>query len=333
MEKSLPKTALITGITGQDGYYLSRFLAVKGYQIYGTTRDQSAPHAAVFQSEFQAEFPDSLFHLHELDLLNQEEVEQLIREIAPDEIYHLASQSHAGHSFVKPVETFRACAISLLSLLESIRNADSKQIKLFHASSAAIFEGATESPQNEETTLSPKSPYGAAKAAGQHLVQAYRESYGIHACSGILYNHESPRRPNTFVTGKIVEAVAEIALGRREKLILGNLETGRDWGAAQDFVAATWTMLQAETPQDYIVATGKWHSLKEFLEIAFQTVGLDWQDYTESSSQFFRPTEPVRLCGDISKIKIDLGWQPQTSFSAMIEEMVREKIKVRQQLK
>lgn len=324
----MAKVALITGITGQDGHYLSRLLLSKGYTVHGWTRDRNSTNSVRLLQDISTNCAHSEnFDLHQIDPLSEEMVCNFIAKIRPEEIYNLGSQSHVGTSFEEPGSTFVANTHSVLLLLEAIRRLNSQsKIRLFQASSAAVYEGSTASPQDEATTFTPRSPYAASKASAQLLVAAYRKSYDLFACSGILYNHESSLRPSTFVTGKIVEAVAKIAIGQDEKLTLGNLETGRDWGYAGDYVEAMWQILQHDQPEDFVIATGKWNSLKEFLTTAFQTVGLDWQDYTHSDPALFRPTEPVRLVGDISKIKKELGWVPSISFDEMIEQMVKEKI-------
>jgi GDPmannose 4,6-dehydratase len=322
------KKALITGITGQDGFYLTRLLISKGYQVYGWSRELSHERTSRFIKRIQSEFGESdNLKLLEVDPLNFVEVRRSIEAIQPNEIYNLGSQSNIGKSFEEPQSTFTANTSSVLNLLEAVRQVDARfKIRFFQASSASVFEGSQQSPQNEETLLTPRSPYAASKASSQLLVSSYRQAYDLFACSGILYNHESPLRPESFVTGKIVKAVASIALGHDESLVLGNLETGRDWGYAGDYVGAMWRMLQRNQPDDFIIATGIWHSLKEFLEIAFRTVGLDWQDYTSSDPKFFRPTEPIQLVGDITKIELELKWTPTTSFQEMIEVMVKQKI-------
>lgn len=324
----MSKKAIITGITGQDGFYLTRFLISKEYRVYGWSRDLSHDRSTRFVENIRLEFGDSdSLKLFEIDPLDSVEVQRSIEEIQPNEIYNLGSQSNIGKSFEQPQETFTANTTSVLNLLEAIRKADSEfKVRFFQASSASVFEGCQHSPQSEETQLTPRSPYAASKASSHLLVSSYRQAYDLFACSGILYNHESPLRPETFVTGKIVHAVAKIALGEEEALVLGNLETGRDWGFAGDYVEAMWRMLQHREPDDFIIATGNWHSLKDFLKIAFQTVGLDWQDYTSSDPKFFRPTEPIQLVGNISKIERELNWTPSTSFQEMIEDMVKQKI-------
>ena len=324
----MSKKALITGITGQDGFYLCRLLVSKGYRVYGWSRDLSHDRSTRFVERIQLDVGDSEnIKLIEVDPLNSVEVRRSIEEIQPNEIYNLGSQSNIGKSFEEPQETFTANTTSVLFLLEAVRHFDSDfKVRFFQASSASVFEGSQHSPQNEETLLTPRSPYAASKASSHLLVASYRKAYDLFACSGILYNHESPLRPETFVTGKIVAAAAKIALGVDESLVLGNLETGRDWGYAGDYVEAMWLMLQHTQPEDFIIATGQWHLLKDFLKIAFQTVGLDWQDYTSSDPKFFRPTEPIQLVGDISKIEQELNWTPPTSFQEMIEEMVKQKI-------
>ncbi len=328
----MPQTALITGITGQDGSYLCELLLSKGYCVHGSTRSAESESLNHLKAGLNKARPiedplDSVLKIHELDFATKESISEFLDKHKIDEIYHLAGQTRVGDSFDRPTATFNANVKSTLSLLEAIRTSSrSQSIRFFQASSAEIFGGAEESPQTELTRYAPRSPYAASKVAAQSLVESYREAYGLFVCSGILYNHESPRRSTEFVTGKIVDAAARIALGEEHKLVLGNLETGRDWGFAGDYVEAMWMMLQHEVPKDFVIATGEWHSLREFLEIAFQTVGLDWQDYTTSDPKFFRPVEPTRLVGDPTRIKTELGWQPATTFVEMIEEMVKQRI-------
>ncbi len=325
-------TALITGVTGQDGSYLSELLLSKGYNVHGSTRSVESKSVNRLRSRLEAskhfDQPiDSVLKIHELDFDSVESIQQFLDQNNIAEIYHLAGQTRVGDSFHHPAKTFKANVDPVLTLLEAIRTSRrAKELRFFQASSAEIFGGTNESPQSALTRLAPRSPYAASKVAAQSLVESYRESYGLFVCSGILYNHESFLRSPDFVTGKIVDAVARIALGDDHRLVLGNLETGRDWGFAGDYVKAMWMMLQQDSPEDFIIATGEWHSLQEFLEIAFQSVSLDWQDYTTSTSEFFRPTEPVKLIGDPTRINSQLGWQPETTFTEMIEGMVKQRI-------
>lgn len=326
-----PQTALITGITGQDGSYLCELLLSKGYVVHGLTRSSESPKAQKLKRLLadQNLGVDLSRHLriHAINLEDAANVRDCVHTLQAGEIYHLASQSHIGASYQAPVETFAANTLSVLHLLEAIRSAANPQkFKFFVAGSAAIFEGAEDSPQTEQTPLSPRSPYGTSKASAKLLVETFRASYGLFACTGILFNHESPRRPAEFVTAKIVNAVARIALKQQQSLELGNIETGRDWGFAGDYVRAMWQMLQNDVPEDFIIATGKWHTLTDLLKIAFRTVRLDWQAHTHCDPQLVRPHEPVRLLGDSSAIRSKLGWEPLLDFESMIQFMVEQKL-------
>lgn len=322
------KTALITGITGQDGSYLCELLLQKGYTVHGWTRNLKGQHVCRLQRFVSsANASEKRLHLHQLDGSHINEITEFINQIELDEVYNLAGQSHVGESFQKPVETFNANVTAVLHLLEAIRKSPRCQsIRFFQAGSAAVFEGSSESPQSETTHPVPRSPYAASKLSSQILVQSYRDSYGMFACCGTLFNHESLRRPVSFVTGKIVDAVAHIALGEQSELRIGNLETGRDWGFAGDYVRAMWMMLQSELPRDFVIATGEWHSLRQFLTIAFRTVGLDWEDYTVCDPELYRNHDSARLVGDASLIAEVLGWKPSVDFTQMVEEMVQGRL-------
>lgn len=325
------KTALITGISGQDGCYLSALLLEKGYRVHGWTRSLAATLQSPLIFFLRQHCPNvdlqSRLTLSEVDLFDAATVQESVAQIQPGEIYNLAGQSRPGDSFASPKETFEANTQPVLHLLEAIRHTNNPgQVRLFQAGSAEVFAGAHECPQSESTPLAPLSPYGVSKATAQLLVATYRQNYGLHACTGILYNHESPLRSTDFVTGKIVDGVARIAMGQEQDLTLGNLDVTRDWGFARDYVEAMWRMLQHEAGDDFVIATGRQHSLKQFLNCAFSTVGLDWQDYTRTDTSLKRSVESIHLCGDPTRIRQRLNWEAETPFESMVELMVRERI-------
>lgn len=312
------KTALITGITGQDGSYLAELLLSKGYKVYGLTRRTSTiNNERIKHIEDKVEFLQG-------DLLDQSSLSEAVMHSKPDEVYNLAAQSFVKTSWNQPVLTGEFTALGVTRMLEAIRVADRK-IKFYQASSSEMFGKVTEVPQKETTRFYPRSPYGVAKAYGHYITLNYRESYDIFACSGILFNHESPRRGLEFVTRKITNAVARIKLGTQDKLELGNLEAKRDWGFAGDYVEAMWLMLQQEKPEDFVIATGEAHSVKEFVQLAFEAVGIsDWEKYVISNKpEHLRPAEVDHLIGDYSKAEKVLGWKPKTSFKELIEMMVK----------
>ena len=320
------KTALITGITGQDGSYLAELLLEKGYAVHGVVRRTSN----LLRSRIEhlrgddSVYDKSLF-LHYGDLSDGTTLRRIFAEVRPSEIYHLAGQSHVGLSFDIPESTCEEVGMATLRLLEIARD-QPQPLKFYHASSSEIFGSAAESPQTETTPFRPASPYGCAKAFATQLARVYRESYGLFVCNGILYNHESPRRGENFVTRKIARAAARIARGLDQELWLGPLESRRDWGRAQDYVAAMWLMLQQEKPDDYVVATGETHSVRDFVEAAFAVVKLPWDKYVKRNPAFDRPADPVRLVGSPAKIKAALGWQPQGSFNDLVREMVEAEL-------
>jgi GDPmannose 4,6-dehydratase len=313
----MPK-ALITGITGQDGSYLAEFLLKKGYEIYGLTRRTSTVN-----NERIKHIEDQVTLLQG-DLLDQSSLVEAVRESNPDEVYNLAAQSFVKTSWNQPVLTGEYTAIGVTRVLEAIR-AVNPEIKFYQASSSEMFGKVVETPQKETTRFHPRSPYGVAKVYGHYITLNYRESYNMFACSGILFNHESPRRGLEFVTRKISHAVARISLGKQDKIELGNLDAKRDWGFAGDYVEAMWMMLQQDQPDDYVIATGETHSVQEFVEIAFETVGIsDWQKYVVPNVEaHLRPAEVDYLIGDYSKAKEKLGWEPRTSFRELVEMMVK----------
>jgi GDPmannose 4,6-dehydratase len=312
------KKALITGITGQDGPYLAEFLLKKGYEVAGTVRRLSTPNM-----ENIKDIADKI-ELFSADLLDQGSLTDAIQESEPDEVYNLAAQSFVKTSWDQPVLTGEFTALGVTRVLEAIMTVNPR-IKFYQASSSEMFGKVTETPQRETTRFHPRSPYGVAKAYGHYITVNYRESYNIFACSGILFNHESPRRGIEFVTRKISHAVARISLGKQDKLELGSLEPKRDWGFAGDYVEAMWLMLQQEKPDDYVIATGENHSVKEFVELAFQAVGIkDWDKYVIfNKQQHMRPAEVDYLIGDASKAEKVLGWRPKTSFKELVEMMVK----------
>jgi len=311
------KTALITGITGQDGPYLAELLLSKGYKVYGLVRRLSTPNMENIKHIY-----DKL-ELLSGDLLDQGSLTDAIKNSEPDEVYNLAAQSFVKTSWDQPVLTGEFTALGVTRMLEAIRTVNPK-IRFYQASSSEMFGKVTETPQKETTRFHPRSPYGVAKAYGHYITVNYRESYGIFACSGILFNHESPRRGIEFVTRKITNAVARINLGKQDKLELGSLEPKRDWGFSGDYVEAMWLMLQQEKPDDYVIATGENHSVKEFVEEAFKVIGIkDWEKYVVANKEkHMRPAEVDYLIGDASKAKNVLGWTAKTSFKELVKMMV-----------
>ncbi|MBI2036486.1 GDP-mannose 4,6-dehydratase [Candidatus Microgenomates bacterium] len=311
------KKALITGITGQDGSYLAELLLLKGYQVFGLTRRTSTVN-----NERIAHFEEKV-QLIQGDLLDQSSLTSALIDTAPDEVYNLAAQSFVKTSWNQPVLTGEFTALGVTRMLEAIRSVNPK-IKFYQASSSEMFGKVTETPQKETTRFYPRSPYGVAKVYGHYITVNYRESYGLFAVSGILFNHESPRRGLEFVTRKISNAVARISLGKQKKLVLGNLSAKRDWGFAGDYVEAMWLMLQQKKADDYVIATGENHSVEEFVQLAFEAVGIsDWRKYVEANKQeHLRPAEVDHLIGDFSKARKTLSWQPKTSFKELVKMMV-----------
>jgi GDPmannose 4,6-dehydratase len=312
--------ALITGITGQDGSYLAEFLLTKGYEVWGIVRRSSSENFERIQHI------RNQIQLFEADLLDQTSLTRAVAKSKPDEVYNLAAQSFVPTSFVQPVLTAEFTGIGVARILEAIREA-APQAKFYQASSSEMFGKVVETPQTEKTPFYPRSPYGVAKVYGHYLTVNYRESYGVFAVSGILFNHESPRRGLEFVTRKITDGVAKIKLGLAKGLRLGNLEAKRDWGFAGDYVRAMWLMLQQSKPNDYVIATGKTHTVREFCEIAFGAVGLNYKDHVLLDPEFLRPAEVDQLTGCPKRAEKDLGWKPEISFSEMIEMMVEADLK------
>jgi GDPmannose 4,6-dehydratase len=313
----MPKRALITGITGQDGSYLAELLLEQGYEVHGMVRRAST------EKFDRIEHLRDRITLHQGDLLDQRSLVDTMRAANPDEIYNLAAMSFVGLSWVQPTLTADFTGVGVTRVLEAMREV-CPEARFYQASSSEMFGMVREVPQTEETPLYPRSPYGVAKVYGHFITINYRESYNLHATSGILFNHESPRRGLEFVTRKITWHAAAIKLGRRDKLALGNLDAKRDWGYAKDYVQAMWLMLQQDKAEDYVIATGETHTVRECVEVAFDEAGLgDWQQYVEIDPQFVRPAEVDLLIGDPAKAKKDLGWVPETSFEQLIRLMVR----------
>jgi GDPmannose 4,6-dehydratase len=309
------KTAVITGITGQDGSYLAELLLDKGYRVVGLHRRSST-----VTFERISHLSDRLT-LVPADLLDEASLIRVLREYRPQEVYNLAAQSFVQTSFAQPVLTGEVTALGVTRLLDAILLTD-PGIRFYQASSSEMFGKVVEVPQNERTPFYPRSPYGVAKVYGHWLTVNYRESYGLHATSGILFNHESPRRGLEFVTRKVTFSAAAIQLGLQSKVSLGNLDAQRDWGFAGDYVRAMWLMLQQDEPGDYVVATGETHSVRELCQIAFDQVGLAWEDHVEVDQQFFRPAEVDLLIGDPSRARARLGWKPETGFEELVRSMV-----------
>jgi len=314
-------TAFITGISGQDGSYLAELLLEKGYDVHGLVRRSSSVTTWRLDSIYKDPHEvDSRFHLHYGDLGDSSALARLIREIQPDEVYNLAAQSHVKVSFEMPEFTADVVATGVIRLLEAIRM-NSTQTRFYQASSSEMF-GSTNPPQNEESPFHPRSPYAAAKVFAHQLCVNYRESYDMFAVSGILFNHESPRRGETFVTRKITRAVALIEAGKQDLLYLGNLDARRDWGFAGDYVEAMWLMLQQDSPDDYVIATGDAHSVRDFCIAAFAHVGLNWEDYVRYDARYERPAEVDYLLGDPSKAERELNWKPKVGFDELVAMMV-----------
>ena len=318
--------ALITGITGQDGYYLTKLLIEKNYEVHGLIRRSSTFNTDRIDeliSEYSAEGKLSLYYS---DLLDSSSLNNLINTILPDEIYNLAAQSHVAVSFKNPLYTTQTSTIGPLTILEAVKNSD-KQIKYYQASSSEMFGGIDSNSLNEESKFVPKSPYAAGKLFAHEMTKIYRESYDIFAVNGILFNHESPLRGETFVTRKISKAVGRISQGIQSKLTLGNLEAFRDWGFAGDYVKGMYLMMQHEKPDDWVLSSDETHTVKEFVKIAFECVNLNWEDYVVTSKKYERPNEVEHLLGDSSKARTKLNWTPEVSFKELVEMMVDSDIK------
>jgi GDPmannose 4,6-dehydratase len=325
------KRALITGVTGQDGSYLTEFLLAKGYEVHGLMRRASL---------FNTDRIDHLYHdphlagarlrLHYGDLTDGTGLRRVLEAVDPHEVYNLGAQSHVKVSFDIPEYTADVVAIGTLRLIEAVRDhvlQRSRQVRYYQAGSSEMF-GAAPPPQNETTPFYPRSPYGVSKVAAHWFAVNYREAYGLFVCNGILFNHESPRRGETFVTRKVTRAVGRIAQGLQDKLYLGNLEAKRDWGFTGDYVKAMWLMMQQEKPDDYVIATGKSHSVRDLVEVAFAAAGLDWQRHVEVDDRYFRPTEVDELCGNPAKAHRVLGWEPRVTFPELVKMMVEHDVEL-----
>jgi GDPmannose 4,6-dehydratase len=322
----MTKRALITGITGQDGSYLAELLLEKGYQVHGIIRRSSTINTDRLDHIYQdPHLPNTRLFLQYGDLTDGTNLGRLLEAVQPNEVYNLGAQSHVRVSFDAPEYTVDTVAMGTLRLLEAVRDYQSRtqqEVRFYQAGSSEMFGLVQAVPQSETTPFYPRSPYACAKVYAHWQTVNYRESYGLFACNGILFNHESPRRGETFVTRKITRAIARIVAGQQNKLYLGNLDAKRDWGYAKDYVQAMWLMLQQDQPDDYVVATGETHSVREFLDLAFAHVNLRWQDYVEIDPRYFRPAEVDLLLGDATKAKQKLGWQPQVSFPELVRLMV-----------
>jgi GDPmannose 4,6-dehydratase len=322
MAKAKGKKALITGITGQDGSYLTELLLSKGYEVYGIIRRASSFNTSRIDHIY--EDPHTFGARLKLiygDLADASSISRIMRDIAPDEVYNLGAQSHVRVSFDVPEYTGEITGMGTTRLLEAIRETGSKA-KFYQASSSEMYGKVLETPQTENTPFYPRSPYGAAKVYAYWMTVNYREAYNMFACNGILFNHESPRRGETFVTRKITMALARIKHGLQKKLYLGNIDSKRDWGFAGDYVEAMWLMLQQDKPDDYVIATGETYSVKEFLQVAFDHLDLDWKKYVEIDKRYFRPTEVDLLLGDATKARKQLKWKPKVSFVNLVKMMV-----------
>lgn len=316
----MSKTALITGITGQDGSYLAEFLLEKNYDVYGLVRRTSSP------TDWRIEHLKDDIELIEGDLCDQGSLVRAVKESEPDEIYNLAAQSFVGTSWKQPIQTGNVTGLGAVRMLEAYRE-HAPEASFYQASSSEMFGNVEAKTRDEDTEFHPRSPYANAKIYAHHSTINYRESFDLKCCAGILFNHESPRRGKEFVTRKITDAVAKIHLGQKEKVTLGNLEPRRDWGHAKDYVRAMWLMLQQDNPEEYVIATGEDHSVKEFLQRAFEVVGIEnWEDYVEQDERFMRPADISHLRGDSSKAKKELDWELKISFDEMVEDMVKKDI-------
>ena len=315
------KKALITGLTGQDGAYLAKFLLEKGYEVYGTYRRLSTPN--FWRLQYLGIFDN--VKLISADLVDSSSIAEAINISEPDEIYHLAAQSFVGASFEQPIATGMVTGLGVTRILEAIRQVNPR-IKFYQASTSELYGDRNQSPQNEDVPFHPCSPYAIAKLYGYWITRTYREGYGIFACNGILFNHESPLRGLEFVTRKISNTVAKISLGLEKELVLGNLDAKRDWGYAPEYVKSMWLMLQQKEPGDYVIATNESHSVQAFVEKAFGILGLDWREYVKVDQRFLRPLDINVLQGDYAKAKLSLGWEPEVKFDKLVEIMVKEDV-------
>ena len=318
--------ALITGITGQDGAYLTELLLKEGYEVHGTVRRSSSFNTGRIDNLIAKYSKDKQLQLHYSDLLDSSSITNLIKNIQPDEVYNLAAQSHVAVSFQNPILTTQLGTLGSISILEAIKHID-KDIKFYQASSSEMFGGKTKDFLNEKTAFNPKSPYGASKVFAHEITKIYRESYNLFGVNGILFNHESPLRGETFVTRKISKAVGRISAGIQEKLTLGNLDASRDWGYAKDYVNGMWMMMQHNTAEDWVLATGVTKTVRDFVKEAFKIVNLDWEDYVITSEKYLRPNEVDYLIGDSSKARKILNWKPEVDFNELVKIMVEHDIK------
>jgi GDPmannose 4,6-dehydratase len=326
----MSKKALITGLTGQDGSYLAEFLLKKNYEVHGIIRRSSSFNTGRLNDIYRDPHdPQARLLMHYGDLTDGSALNQLLKKIQPDEIYHLGAQSHVRVSFDIPEYTGDVTGLGALRILDAIRESGVKT-KFYQASSSEMFGKVQETPQKETTPFYPRSPYGCAKLYAYWLTVNYREAYGLFACNGILFNHESPRRGETFVTRKITRAVTRIKMGLDQSLYLGNMDSRRDWGYAPEFVEAMWLMLQQDKPDDYVIATGETHTVQEFVEESFSYAGLNWKDYVKIDPHYFRPTEVDLLVGDASKAKKVLNWTPKVKFKELVQIMVDADMKLAQ---
>jgi GDPmannose 4,6-dehydratase len=318
------RRALITGITGQDGSYLAELLLSKGYEVHGIVRRASTFNTSRLDHLYQDPHEENArLRLHYGDLTDGDGLARLILEIEPDELYNLGAQSHVRVSFDQPIYTADTDALGTLRLLEAVRQLEKrKKVRFYQASSSEMFGKVVETPQKETTPFRPRSPYACSKVFSYYQVVNYREAYGLFACNGILFNHESPRRGETFVKRKITRAAGRIREGMQKKLYLGNLDAKRDWGFAGDYVEAMWLMLQQDEPDDFVIATGQTYSVRDFLTLTFNRLGLDWEEYVATDERYLRPTEVELLLGDASKAHAKLGWQATTSFEELVDMMV-----------
>lgn len=323
--------ALVTGITGQDGYYLTEFLINKGYQVHGIIRRSSSFNTTRIDPLISTHTESGALKLYYSDLLDSSSLSSLVNLIEPDEIYNLAAQSHVAVSFKNPVYTSQV-ALGMVTLLEAVKNSN-KEIKFYQASSSEMYGGEESETLDELSILNPKSPYAASKVFAHQLTRIYRESYDLFCVNGILFNHESPLRGETFVTRKITRAVGRISMGLQKKLTLGNLDAFRDWGFAGDYVKGMWLMLQHDLPKDWVLASGETHSVKEFVKLAFDEVGLEWKDFVETDEKYFRPNEVNHLLGNSEQARKELGWTPETSFKQLVKMMIESDLKLAEQEK
>lgn len=319
------RKALITGITGQDGSYLTELLLEKGYAVHGIIRRASNFNTERIDHLYRDPHdPKARMHLHYGDMTDATGLRRVIQNVEPDEVYNLAAQSHVDVSFNQPEYTADVDAVGTLRLLDAIRDYEQNggdPVRFYQAGTSEMF-GDAPPPQSEETPFEPQSPYAASKTAAHHYTANYRDAYDLFAVNGILFNHESPRRGERFVTRKITRALGRIHVGLQDKLFLGNLDAKRDWGYAEDYVEAIWRMLQQDEPEDYVIATGQAHSVREFLDVSFGYLGYDWEDHVEIDPDYYRPADPDILQGDCSKAKRELGWEPETSFQDLVQTMV-----------